>query len=117
LIAIRQIALGKSRARIYGATMAFAEIIEDCHFMAFVEKQFRANAANITSAANNENFHPAKFRRSCAACQKKAKRLRLFLLLRFFRVRAGYQLFLLLRFLLLQAGHHLPDTTMFSARG
>jgi hypothetical protein len=44
--------------------MAFAEIIEDGSLMAFVKKQFCANAPDITGAANDENFHPAKFRRA-----------------------------------------------------
>ena len=49
---------------VHSAAMAFAEIIEDRSFMAFIEKQFCANAPDIASAANDENFHPAKFRRA-----------------------------------------------------
>src|SRR5438876_8851281 len=32
------------RSSDLGATVAFAEIIEDCYFVVFIEKQFRANA-------------------------------------------------------------------------
>ena len=35
--------------------MAFVKIIEDCGFMTFIEKQFRANAPDITGATNDEN--------------------------------------------------------------
>jgi hypothetical protein len=44
--------------------MTFSKIVEDDSFMAFIEKQLRANAPDITGAANDENFHPAKFRRA-----------------------------------------------------
>jgi hypothetical protein len=44
--------------------MTFAEIIEDHSRMAFIEKQFCADTPDITGAANDENFHPAKFRRA-----------------------------------------------------
>jgi len=42
--------------------VAFSQIIEDSSFMAFIEKQLCANAPDVTGAANDENFHPAKFR-------------------------------------------------------
>jgi hypothetical protein len=64
LLAVRQIALDESCPRIYSAAMAFAEIIEDSGFMAFIEKQFGADAPDIAGAPNDENFHPAKFRRA-----------------------------------------------------
>jgi hypothetical protein len=57
LFPISQIALDESRARVHSASMAFAKIIEDRSFMAFVEKYFRANAPDITGAAKDENFH------------------------------------------------------------
>jgi hypothetical protein len=56
--------LDESCPRIYSAAMAFAEIIEDSGFMAFIEKQFGADAPDIAGAPNDENFHPAKFRRA-----------------------------------------------------
>jgi hypothetical protein len=40
--------------------MAFAKIIEDRSLMAFVEKYFGTNAADVTGAANDENFHPRR---------------------------------------------------------
>jgi hypothetical protein len=64
LFAIGQIALDESRTGVHCAAMAFAEIIEDRSLVAFIEKQFRANAPDITGTANDENFHPAKFRRA-----------------------------------------------------
>src|SRR5260370_11027132 len=57
LFPVSQIALDEFRARVRGASMAFAKIIEDCGFMAFIEKQFGANAPDITGAADDENFH------------------------------------------------------------
>src|SRR4029077_19952960 len=57
LFPVSQIALDEFRARVHGASMALAKIIEDRSLMAFVEKYFRANAADITGAANDENFH------------------------------------------------------------
>jgi hypothetical protein len=57
LLAVSQIALDESRARIHSVAMAFAKIIEDGSLMAFIEKQFGANAPDITGAANDENFH------------------------------------------------------------
>jgi hypothetical protein len=64
LAAVGQIALDEFRARIHGAAMAFAKIIEDGSLMAFIKKQLRANASDIARTANDENFHPAKFRRA-----------------------------------------------------
>jgi hypothetical protein len=64
LLTVGQITLDESRPRIHSVAMAFAEIIEDGSLMAFVKKQFCANAPDITGAANDENFHPAKFRRA-----------------------------------------------------
>jgi len=69
---LAQIAFKKFGARINGAAMSLAEIIENGNLVLFIEKQLRTNAADVTGAANNENFHAAKFRRTCAACQKKA---------------------------------------------
>jgi hypothetical protein len=57
LFPVSQISLDEFRARVHCASMAFAKIIEDCGFMAFIEKQFGANAPDITGAANDENFH------------------------------------------------------------
>src|SRR6266487_1358914 len=59
---IAQIALKKFGALIDGAAMSFAEIIENGDRMLFVEKQLRANAADVSGAANNENFHSRKGR-------------------------------------------------------
>src|SRR5260370_24617303 len=57
LLAVRQISLDEFRARVHSTSMAFVKIIEDRGLMAFVEKYFRANAADVTGAANDENFH------------------------------------------------------------
>src|SRR5215471_19598010 len=37
--------------------MAFAQIIKDRDFVAFIQQLFRANAADVTGAASQENFH------------------------------------------------------------
>jgi hypothetical protein len=65
--------LNESGAGIYRASMAFAEIIEDRGLIAFVEKYFRANAADVPGTTNNENFHPASFRRARVAYRRKAQ--------------------------------------------
>src|SRR5216110_3833508 len=71
LFAIGQIAFDELRSRIHCAAMAFAEIIEDRSVMAFIKKQFCANAPDITSAANNENFHALG---KCGVPRFKSKR-------------------------------------------
>src|SRR5260370_36222213 len=57
LFPVSQVALDESRPRVHGASMGFIEIIEDRSLMAFIEKQFGANAPDISRAANDENFH------------------------------------------------------------
>src|SRR6266487_6548827 len=59
---IGQITFNESGARIDRAAMAFGEIIKDDDLMLFIEKQLGANAADITSAPDNENFHSRKSR-------------------------------------------------------
>jgi hypothetical protein len=54
LLAVRQIALDESCPRIYSAAMTFAEIIEDGGFMAFIEKQFGADAPDIARPQRRE---------------------------------------------------------------
>src|SRR5213594_1379869 len=58
LFTVGKVALDKSRPRIDRAVMTFAQIIKDRDFVAFIEQLFRANAADVTRAANKENFHP-----------------------------------------------------------
>jgi len=55
--------LNEVRARIDCAPMAFAEVIEDGNFVPLVQQQLDANAPDVASGANNENFHAPKFRR------------------------------------------------------
>src|SRR5438874_585330 len=57
LIGVRQVALNKSCPRIDCAAMAFAQIIKDRDFVAFIQQLFRANTADVTRAASEENFH------------------------------------------------------------
>src|SRR5437899_11167275 len=57
LVALRQVALDKSRPRIDCAAMAFAQIIKDRDFVAFIQQLFRANTADVTRSASDENFH------------------------------------------------------------
>src|SRR5215831_14351342 len=37
--------------------MTFGKIIEDCDLVSSLEKRFRADAANVTCTAGNEDFH------------------------------------------------------------
>jgi hypothetical protein len=81
--------------------MAFAKIIEDRSLMAFVEKYFRANAADVAGAANDENFHaPGK----CGATHARSKG------------SARSDLRDSLPFFLLETRDHLSDATMFGPR-
>src|SRR2546429_8363308 len=57
LLAVRQVALDKSRPRIDCATMAFTQIIKNCDFMAFIQQLFSADTADVTRAARDENSH------------------------------------------------------------
>jgi len=38
--------------------MPLAQVIENCDLVALIEQYLRANAADVTSAADDENFHP-----------------------------------------------------------
>src|SRR5437016_6838509 len=57
LATVGQIALDEFCARVHGAAMAFAKIIEDGSLIAFIKKQFCTDAPDISGAANDENFH------------------------------------------------------------
>jgi hypothetical protein len=57
LLAVRKVALDKSRSRIDCAAMAFAQIVKDRDFVAFIQQLFRANTADVTRAAGDENSH------------------------------------------------------------
>ena len=61
--AILQVSLEKLRAQIDSTAMALAQIIEDSDFVALIQKQLRADAADIAGAADDEDFHAAKFGR------------------------------------------------------
>ena len=43
---------------IHSAPMTFGQIIENGDGVAFVEQKLRANAADVTGPADDENFHP-----------------------------------------------------------
>src|SRR5438552_3426569 len=104
LVALREVALDKSGPRIDCAAMAFAQIIKDRDFVAFIEQLFRANAADVTRAANEENFHPPG---KCGPPRRvKSKRGtggR--------RLRDGFAS------LFLKSCDHLPHAMMFATRG
>ena len=57
---ILQIAFDKFCPRIERGTMAFTQVIENSNLVVFVKKQFRADAADVTSASDDKNLHPAK---------------------------------------------------------
>jgi hypothetical protein len=44
--------------------MSFSQVIENRDLVSFIEKQLGADAANVTGAADDEDFHAAKFRRA-----------------------------------------------------
>src|SRR5205814_10112255 len=102
LFALGQIAFDELRSRIHCAAMAFAEIIEDRSVMAFIKKQFCANAPDITSAANNENFHALG---KCGVPRFKSKRPKKSSLL-----RDRFPSFFL------KSGDYLPHAMFFATR-
>jgi len=107
-LSIAQIAFKKFSPRINGAAMAFAEIIKDADLMALIEKQLGANAADVTSAADNENFHSRESREARPLINSANGRLR-GNLRRIGNLRGGGLLFL-------QPGDHPPDVAMLGAR-
>src|SRR6266446_2162200 len=72
LVTIRKIALDKSRPRIDCAAMAFAQIVKDRDFVAFIQQLFRANTADVTRAAGDENSHG---REKCTVIRLESKRM------------------------------------------
>src|SRR5439155_7930 len=75
---------------------------EDRSVMAFIQKQFCANAPDITSAANNENFHALG---KCGVPRFKSKRPEKSSLL-----RDSFPSFFL------KSGDHLPHAMVFATR-
>src|SRR5258705_11986386 len=71
LATVGQIAPDEFRARVHGAAMAFAKIIENRNLVAFIKKQFCTDAPDISGAANDENFHALG---KCGAPRVKSKR-------------------------------------------
>jgi hypothetical protein len=57
LVAIRKFAFNEMRSGINGASMAFAQIIENGNFMPFIQQELGANAPDIAGAANDKDFH------------------------------------------------------------
>src|SRR5438876_2630360 len=57
LFTVGKVALDKSRPRIDCAAMAFTQIVKHCDFVAFIQQLFRANTADVTGAAGDENSH------------------------------------------------------------
>jgi hypothetical protein len=102
LAAVGQITLDEFRARVHGAAMAFAKIIEDGGLMAFIKKQFRTDAPDISGTANDENFHALG---KCGAPRVKSKRPETRSLL-----RDSFPSFFL------KSGDHLPYAMVFAAR-
>jgi hypothetical protein len=52
--------------------MTFAQIIKDRDFMTFIQQLLRANAADVTRSANEEDFHG---RRKCRVIRWQSKRM------------------------------------------
>src|SRR5881397_827492 len=103
LVALRKVALDKSRPPIDCAAMAFAQIVKDRDFVAFIEQLFRANAADVTRAANKENFHPPGNRGPPRRVESKRGTFGRSL-------RDGFAL------LFLKSCNHLPRATMLGTR-
>ena len=61
LLAIVQIALDELRPRINRPPMALGEVIENRDLVAFIDEQFRADAADITGTADDEDSHRRKW--------------------------------------------------------
>src|SRR5438874_2620386 len=102
LLAVGQITFDESRPRIHSAAMAFAKIIENRNLMAFIKKQFCADAPDVSGTANDENFHAlGKF----DAPRVKSKRPEKSSLL-----RDSFPSFFL------KIGDHLPHAMVFAAR-
>src|SRR6266542_1593854 len=127
LVALRKVALDKSRPRIDCAAMAFAQIVKDRDFVAFIQQLFRANTADVTRAAGDENSH-GRGKCSVICFESKANRRdgspsppsrNLLLTALHFdvgravrrRLRDGFAL------LFLKSSNHLQHATMFATRG
>ena len=102
LATVGQITFDESRPRIHRAAMAFAKIIENRNLMAFIKKQFCADAPDISGAANDENFHALG---KCGVLRVKSKRPETSSLL-----RDSFSSFFL------KGGDHLPHAMVFAAR-
>jgi len=102
LATVGQIALDEFCARVHGAAMAFAKIIEDGSLIAFIKKQFCTDAPDISGAANDENFHALG---KCSAPCVKSKRPEESSLL-----RNSFPSFFL------KSGDHLSHAMVFAAR-
>ena len=102
LATVGQIADDEIRARVHGAAMAFAKIIENRNLVAFIKKQFCTDAPDISGAANDENFHALG---KCGAPRVKSKRPETSSLL-----RDSFPSFFL------KSGDHLPHAMVFAAR-
>src|SRR5207237_9392405 len=94
--------------RINGSAMSYDEIIKDPDRMALIDKQRRAKASDVTSAADNENFHSRESREARPLINSANGRLR-GNLRRIGNLRGGGLLFL-------QPGDHPPDVAMLGAR-
>src|ERR1051325_11689245 len=70
-ISFLQISFEKARAPVQCGAMAFAEVIENRDLVPFIEQQLGTNAADVTSAADNKDFHAS---RKCDATLPKSKR-------------------------------------------
>src|SRR4051812_20631789 len=69
LLEVAELALEEFRAGIDRGAMAFGKIVENGNVMPFIEKQLRANAADVAGAADDENLH----RGSCRAVARDVK--------------------------------------------
>src|SRR5215470_7315439 len=72
LWAIGKFAFNEMRPGINGASMAFAQVIENSDFMPLIEQQLGTNAPDVARATNDKDFH---WRRECRVIDAKSKQL------------------------------------------
>ncbi len=100
---IGQIAVDEVRPGIDGALVAFNQIVEDGHFVAFIQQKLGSNATDIARPAGDEDSHG---RGKCSATRVKSKRS-----VGRRGLRDGFAL------LFLKGCDHLPCAMVFAARG
>ncbi len=69
----REIAADEGRPFVDRKPMAFGQIVEDGNLMAFIEEQLHADASDVSSPADDKDFHPRKVRRASALSKESPR--------------------------------------------